>query len=165
MKKNLPFINGLLIIGLILFIAFSYFSPQEKKQVYIDNIKLFNNFKMSKEMNLLHKNKIETQAKKVDSLYQLFQISIQEKKEDKLLQYNLQQENNKLEEYQNYFTTSVSDQVWQRLNGYINDYGELKKYDIILGTSGNGNIMYSKDEFNITEDIIIFANSKYEGVQ
>ncbi len=135
------------------------------KTFYVDNVELFNEFKMSKEMNELHSNKIKKQAKKVDSLYQLFQMSIKEKKEDKLLQYNLQQENTKLEEFQDYFTNSVSEQVWDRLNGYIIDYGKQNDCDIIFGASGNGNIMYSKEDFNITKDIISYANSKYDGIE
>ena len=116
-------------------------------------------------MNTLHTNKINTQAKKVDSLYKLFQISLNAKKEEKLLQYNLQQENIKLEEYQKHFTSTVSEQVWERLNGYIIEYGQENNYEMIFGASGNGNIMYSKEGFDITEQVINYANEKYEGVK
>ncbi|WP_179008689.1 OmpH family outer membrane protein [Winogradskyella forsetii] len=164
MKKILPIFNSIFILIILAFIIVTTFYGN-KRAVYVDNVELFGAFKMSKEMNELHTTKISIQAKKVDSLYQLFQVSVKEKKEDKLLQYNLQQENAKLEEYQAYFKNSVSEQVWSRLNGYVKEYGKLKDYEIILGASGNGNIMYSKDEFNITKDIIIYANTKYDGIE
>lgn len=54
-------------------------------------------------------------------------------------------------------------QVWTQLNSYIESYGDENNYEVIIGMQGNGNVMYVKDQVNVTEDVIAYANKKYEG--
>lgn len=56
-----------------------------------------------------------------------------------------------------------SAKVWKQLNSYLAEYGEENEYDVIIGMQGNGNVMYAKEGVNITEDVITYANSKYNG--
>jgi outer membrane protein len=50
------------------------------------------------------------------------------------------------------------------MSQYINDYGKKNNYDLILGADGSGTLMYSKAKYDISEEIIIFINNKYKGV-
>jgi len=166
MFKALPLINTLLLFCTILFLAFYLTSQVEKNEyVYIDNIKLFNGFNMSKDLSDIHSKKIKQQTKKLDSLYQLFQIDIKSKDENKikLSQQILQKEDEALVAMKQHFSKVVSQQIWDRLNANINEYGKAQQYKIILGTQGGGNIMFADDSVDLTAEVLEYANAKYEG--
>jgi len=120
---------------------------------------------MSKDLSDIHTKKIKSQTKKLDSLYQLFQIDITSKDENeiKLSQQKVQKEDEVLSEMKSYFSKEVSQQIWDRLNVYIDEYGELKGFKIILGTQGGGNIMYADDVVDLTDEMLEYTNTKYEG--
>ena len=75
----------------------------------------------------------------------------------------LQQEDLKLTEMREHFAKEVSQQVWNRLNTYIQEYGKEHNHKIILGTQGDGNIMYADDFNDVTSQLVTYVNSKYEG--
>lgn len=165
-KNTLSVINFALLLGMAIFLAFQIALNSEKKEyVYIDNIKLFNGFNMAKDMSAIHTKKIKGQEKKLDSLYQLFQIDIKTKDENKIRvsQQKVQQEDKALGAMKDYFSKEISQQIWDRLNGYISEYGKAQKCKIILGTQGGGNVMYADESADVTGAILEFANAKYEG--
>jgi outer membrane protein len=51
---------------------------------------------------------------------------------------------------------------WKVINEYIKMYGKESKYKIIHGVDGKGNIMYAKDELNITKEVLDYINQKYD---
>lgn len=164
--KILGVANTVLALGIIIFLAFYITNLSEKKElVYVDNIKLFNGFNMSKDLSDMHNKKINAKKKQVDSLYQQFQFHIkaENQAEMKKTQLVLQNADQQLKEMQQYVSKEVTQQVWNRLNTYIKEYSESKEYTIVLGTQGNGNIMYAKEAIDITAEVIEYANLKYEG--
>ncbi|BDD12872.1 hypothetical protein FUAX_53040 (plasmid) [Fulvitalea axinellae] len=58
---------------------------------------------------------------------------------------------------------TYTDNIWKRLNGYVKEYGEEKGYRFIFGTQGSGNLMYARTEDDITDQVLEYANGKYEG--
>ena len=168
MKNNniLNSVNIVLTLGVVLFLAFYLTSLSEKKEyVYIDNIKLFNGFNMAKDMSDIHTKKIKMQTKKLDSLYQLFQMDIKSKDENiiKLSQQKVQKADEAVSTMKDYFSKEVSQQIWDRLNTYIKEYGKAQEFKIILGTQGGGNVMYGDDAMDVTSSVLEYANLKYEG--
>lgn len=164
--KVLGVANMVLALGIIIFLAFYIANLSEKKEfVYVDNIKLFNGFNMSKDLSDLHNKKIQIQSKQVDSLYQQFQFHIKAKNEAEMknTQQLLQNADQQLNEQKQYVSTEVSQQVWNRLNEYIKEFSKDNGYTIVLGTQGNGNVMYAKEAIDITPAILEYANLKYEG--
>lgn len=164
--KVLGIANLGLALGIIIFLAFYIANLSEKKeQVYIDNIKLFNGFNMSKDLSEMHSKSLQQQGKKVDSLYQQFQFHVEAKNESaiKNTQQLLQAADQELKKLQQYASTEVSKQVWDRLNTYIKDFSVANEYAIVFGTQGNGNVMYAKESIDITKEVLEYANSKYEG--
>jgi len=150
----------------VLFLAFYLTNLSEKKEyVYIDNIKLFNGFNMAKDMSDIHTKKIKKQTQKLDSLYQLFQMDIKSKDENKikLSQQKLQKEDEAFGAMKQHFSKVVSQQIWDRLNTYTNEYGKTQEHKIILGTQGGGNVMFADDSVDITAEVLEYANAKYEG--
>ena len=161
--NKLTLINSLLLIITIctsLFIYFQYKNQQDL--VYIDNIKLFNAFKMTKEIKSIEEAKINKEGKQIDSLYVKLQ-SITDKKEASNLQQQITYRSKAFQELQDNYTQNLSQNVWNRLNVYIKEYAEMNNLKIILGTSGNGNIMYAQEGIDITSQILEFSNQKYEG--
>ena len=155
-----------IITSIIVFSVYLNGKNKHQDYVYVDNVRLFNGFNMSKDMSKIHTKKIKIQTKKVDSLYQVFQLNIKAKfgqEQLKIAQQKLQVEDQKLTEIKQNFSTNVTQQVWDRLNNYIEEYGEAHSYKIILGTQGGGNVMYANDATDITNDILNYANGKYEG--
>jgi outer membrane protein len=53
-------------------------------------------------------------------------------------------------------------QIYGRINEYVNEFGKQNNYEMIFGANGTGNVMYGSSTKNITEEVIIFINKKYE---
>lgn len=177
-KANLwNIINSILIICLFSYILVTTLSQKDdskSKIVYVDNIKLFTDFNMTKDLNKQNEKKYAGKIKVFDSLVNNIKIleqSLQKlktipnskKMEYAKLQKVVVEKDRELAEIREFVKNDVNKKVWKRLNNYINTYGEKRNIDIILGAQGQGNIMYGKDYADITKDFIKFANSKYEG--
>lgn len=55
-------------------------------------------------------------------------------------------------------TTGVLNQI----NSFIEEYGQKKGYDIILGTTTSGNILYGEKYLDITEEVLKDLNASYK---
>lgn len=53
--------------------------------------------------------------------------------------------------------------IWDRINGYVNDYGKKSDFTYIFGANGDGSIMYAEENQDITDEIITIINKKYAG--
>lgn len=176
-KSNLwQLINTVLIITLLSYIAVTAMQKEEVKSkiVYIDNIKIFNGFNMTKDLSKENEKKYAGKIKVFDSLVnkiKAVEINLQKLRtipENKKIEYaKLQkivvEKDKELKEIQTFVKNDLNKKIWKRLNDYIKIYGEKHHIDIILGAQGNGNIMYGKANVDITNTFIKFANNKYEG--
>jgi len=166
-KYTIPVLFGLVVFLLISMIALSVqvLNPKKLEIVYVDNIELFNGFNMSKDLAKINNQKITGQKKKLDSLYAIYTIFKEQKNEEKQLELErqLRKEDQELRKINEHFSKEVSQQVWNRLNQYIKEYGQQNELKIILGTQGNGNIMYTEEGINITTEVLHYVNTKYEG--
>ncbi|WP_299311233.1 OmpH family outer membrane protein [uncultured Aquimarina sp.] len=169
MKKNyttlLVICNFLFLVVISALFSFCFLSRSESTIAYVDNVTLFNGFNMSKDLGKINNGKIIKQKKKLDSLYTIYSIFKEQKNTEKAttLETQLRLEDQELRKINEYFSKEVSQQVWNRLNQYIKEYGESNQYRIILGTQGNGNIMFAREGVDITETVLEYANTKYEG--
>ena len=163
--QRLTILNSILIFSLIIMLLLNYFQDKEHQEiVYIDNVVLFNGFNMTKDIRKVEEAKINKQAKDLDSLYfKLDYISYANDPLSKRLQQQIAYKSKSLQELQDNYTQNLSQSIWNRINGYIKEYGETHSIQIILGTTGSGNVMFAKESIDITEDILEFSNRKYEG--
>ncbi len=53
--------------------------------------------------------------------------------------------------------------VVNQINSFVKSYAETEDYNIILGTTSSGNIMYAKPELDITEVVLKELNTYYIG--
>lgn len=63
----------------------------------------------------------------------------------------------------NELEAKYQENIWNKLNSYVKDYGKEKGYVYIYGLNGSGSIMYAADENDITLPLIEYVNNKYSG--
>jgi outer membrane protein len=158
----LTIINSIVLLSALLFAFFYYLENNHPRTVYLDNVAVFSNFNLAKDLNTIHQKDLNLQKKRVDSFVTILQNTTKSSPNENL-QKQFIFENNKLKEMGEYFTNEVSQQVWSRVNSYVKEFGEQNNYSIVFGTQGNGNIMYADKKLDITTAFIEFANKKYEG--
>ncbi len=162
---RLTLLNSILIVIIIIMVFLNYFQDKEYQElVYIDNMVLFNGFNMTKDIQKVEEAKINKQAKELDSLYmKLESLSGVNDAWSKNLQQQIANKSKSLQELQDHYTRNLSQTIWNRMNGYIKEYGDTHNLTVILGTTGAGNVMFAKESIDITQDVLEFSNRKYEG--
>ncbi len=157
-------INSIILLIIMVFGLFFYISKNQKDIVYIDNVKLFNGFNMTKDIKQIEEAKINRQGKELDSLYAIYKtITDKEVPAFKNLQQQIAYKSKAFQKLQDNYTHNLSSNVWNRLNDYIKEYAQANNLKIILGANGNGNLMFGEASIDITSQIIEFSNKKYEG--
>lgn len=99
------------------------------------------------------KIKIDSQGGKDKELIKTFQLN-----RDLFLQ-----KKQEFDEANGQMAKEYNDQIWTQLNQYLSDYGKDKGYTYIFGADGGGAIMYADEGVDITEDVIVYVNSRYQG--
>jgi outer membrane protein len=160
-SKFLPVLNSVLIIGLALFCAYMVFNKKEAI-VYADSVKLFNGFEMTNEMRAIGENKMKEKRTAIDSLIANYQ-SLEDKESDasKSLQNRIVLLNKELQQFQQSYFNSVNDQISDRLDAYMKEFGKAKGLKIILGS----NVLYAEDSIEITDEALQYINQRYNGLQ
>lgn len=129
--------------------------------VYVDNIKLFEAFNMTKEMKKRGEVQFLSQKNRLDSMYKsIIKLPI-DKQESMSKQFVL--ERNELEQITQQFAIQESEKIWKRLNEYIKEYSSNKSYKIVLGSTNQQQVLYADSDADITNDLITFVNKRYEG--
>ena len=159
----LSIINSLLGVGLLISLFVFWSANNKSTTVYVDNVVLFSKFNLANDLKSMHMEELKQQKTKIDSLVAVLQGKDTAQEPDEALNMQYVNESRKLQQMESYLSQDLNEKVWSRLNTYIKEYGETHNYDIIMGTQGNGTIMFGTPELDITEKIIEYANNKYEG--
>ena len=53
--------------------------------------------------------------------------------------------------------------VLNQVNSFVEEYGKSNNYDIILGTTLSGSILYGRETIDITEELLQELNKQYRG--
>jgi outer membrane protein len=61
--------------------------------------------------------------------------------------------------------TKMTEAVVNKVNAYLKEYGEDAGYDLILGATSGGNILYGIDGIDITQDVLKGLNATYTAPQ
>jgi outer membrane protein len=145
----------------------------KEKIIYVDTGKLVSEFLLAKELNTKMDEIVKARKSITDSLYrEMKKLTLDVKMEkgkdvEKLKKLaTLEDEYNyKFQEFEkSNKQTSVEymDRVWGQLNQYVNEFGKKNGCIYILGANGQGNIMFAKEDKNITTDLIQYVNERYE---
>jgi len=144
--------------------------------VYVQNLKLYSEFDLAKELDAELQSFSKVKTRELDSLTLVFDNMTSQFEQLEEIPANAYQNYNDLrnvilfreKNYQEELVSISQDydqQIWERINGYVTDYAKEKDYDFILGASGDGNLMFAKDTLDITDELIIYCNSNYNGTE
>lgn len=159
----------------ILAVAFCIFWTlrSSKKIAYVNTIQLYDSFKLKKELeekfskvqlarqNLLDSIKFRIQYVSIKGAA----LSEQEKMQVNDLQRSYLYKEKEFSDENAATMQQYSDQIWKQINQYVNDYGKKHGYDLILGATGEGNIMFARTEEDITKNVSEYINRRYAGAQ
>jgi outer membrane protein len=153
-----------LMFGVLISCAGETAKEVSDQVVFMENATVFESFEMKKDYDKIMEKEMTVESSLLDSLGVL--LNQAQGGSDSLVVYKLRRDyymaeqifNEKFEEFSTQFTAEVN----ERLNSYIEEFGKAKKYPIILGSAGQGNVMYVEKSKNITDDLIKFINSKYK---
>lgn len=171
--KNLKVpILWVMLIGLVIYNGINAFVVVDQHYTYVENETLFSEFELTRVYEIkLDKIKQERQSV-LDSLELRIRteqtVLSENSDETEILAYKqmvLEYEaaNQRFEQQNQSLMAQYDDIIWKQLNAYVTSYGEEKGYQMILGVSGKGNVMYANGSLNVTEELIDYVNEKYEG--
>lgn len=166
--------KNILVLSFLSLLMLTACNNQGQKIGYIEVFKVYDEFELKKIKETEFKQ-VENQRKLVlDSLRLNLQmlenkLKLQSKvtKEQEALfgnkynQYQLKEreltENNKA------LAAKLEDEIFTQLNQYVKEYGDENGYDFILGGNGSGTIMQAKESNDLTEEMIQYVNSRFNG--
>ena len=92
-------------------------------------------------------------------------MSVQKRAE---VEADLQQKNQQLQARQQQASQQLqlenqinSEAITKKVDSFVSIYAAEKGLGLVLGTSGNGTVMYGDDTLNITQQILEILNNEY----
>ncbi|MEO1053053.1 MAG: OmpH family outer membrane protein [Bacteroidota bacterium] len=157
----------------------SIYSFQKSKIAYVRSHDLIYAYDGTKEaMTAFNDKKSQWQAN-VDTLRTSFQravdmynkeypkLSLQEKQ---LRETGLQRQQQQWESYALAIEQKIEEEddkmmqaILNQVNSSIKAYGEQNGYDVILGTTTSGSVLYGRESMDITDELIKVLNRQYQG--
>ena len=162
--KKLPFINSVVIFLLFCVLAFPYFFTSEET-VYVDNIKLFDGFNMTKEMKKIGEKEFNSRKMILDSLYSKLQSNTVSETDKKQIMPQFVKGKEELEQFNRNFAGEESLKIWARIHDYVTDFSKENHYKLVLGSENKNTVLSASDEVDVTNKLIYYINNKYEGIK
>jgi len=145
---------------------------------YVRSADLIYGFDGMKEAHLQQQKTSDDMKSRLDTLQLDFQrtvnqynsdypkLSKQERVErEKLLslqQDNLRNYSQKIQENIKQQDEKLTQGVLNQVNAFVEEYSKKKGYDIVLGTTSSGNILYATDNMDITQEVTQALNEQYK---
>lgn len=174
MKNNY---KTVLIFGLLILLSISLYllySGDKAKTAFVKNSDLYNEFDLKKELETKlatvknHRkvilDSLVTQLKMASTELQFSKV--QDEKEIKKFEIQKQAYMAKQQEFEedtDRLAEQYSAQIWKQINQYVTDFGKEQGYTYIYGASGDGALMYAKEDLDLTKELIVYINLKYKG--
>ncbi len=147
------------------------------KTAYIDTEKLMKEYQESKDFEAKYKAMSDRMQNELDSDMKAFQRDVQDlqqnaqskgmewarNREAELSRRQLtlqQKEQNYMKKFQEEGAVE-RDSMVSKMKAFIKDYGKDKNFDYVFGTGDAATVLYAKDSYNITEDILKLMNEAY----
>ncbi|MFT4832358.1 MAG: outer membrane protein [Psychroserpens sp.] len=151
---------------------------QQNKIVFVDNVKLMDEYQEKVDMESKFKLMAETLNKKRDSISQAFQMEAQtfQTKADNMpedqaqKEYGMLQQRGQLigqqlqqQEQQLQSTSQIEmDSIISTVKKEIKAFGKDKGYTFILGGGEGGSVLYGIEAKNVTKEVLAILNEKYK---
>ena len=166
MLKNklniLMLLNSLSIVLIAIFVFYNY-NSKSKTIVYVDNSKLFEEFRMTKEMKTIGEKEFTTKKIFLDSLYAKLQENIGEQ-EKEILMKEFVSKREEFDQFNQNFVVVESDKIWSRINSYAKDFSKENNYKLVIGSNNKQDILFADESIDVTKEFLDYLNKKYSGL-
>lgn len=159
MEKNIFYLIVTLLVGYLFYINYT-----QPKIAFIKSEILINEFAGMKEAKQIYQQKRQQWQANIDTLradYQRHQSNNASKEKLAALNQNIQNYSATVEQLSREEDIKKTEAILEQINVFIEKYGEENGYDIILGTTPNGNILYGRDAIDITDELLEALNRAY----
>lgn len=172
--------KSILVFGLILALASCEKAAEQKdfKTAYVDTSNLLEEYTEAKDIEAKYKSKGEEMGKQLEAEVARFRSeasSFQKNAQTYGPQWAQQKgaELQKKEQELSYAQQAILRQLQEEsgkemdslvkdVKKFIIDYGKEKGYNYIYGTGDAASVLYAKEEYDITKEIIKLLNDKYK---
>lgn len=143
-----------------------YFSLTKSAQKvgYVLNAQLLKGYKGTEDVQRSISKKFENTRFQMDSLKAVYMKLSEVKQSSRELEIRKAQIKNSLERMtseEQEVSLNAEGQLWNQINSHVSAFGKANKYSMIIGASGNGNLMFADSTLNVTSQVIEFMNQKY----
>lgn len=151
----------------------------EFKTAYVDSSKLMKEYEEVKDIDSKYKIQSEEKGKALQGEIEKFQQEVQNFQNNAASKgqawaqqkgSELQRKEQELQYKQQSILQGLQvesakemDSIVKKVKGYIGDYAKKKNLDYVFNTEEASTIVYGKDQYNITDEIIKELNAKYKG--
>ncbi len=155
--KVLLYLVSILLLGIIILeIKEKFF---DKKISYVDINQLVENYKLKKDLEGLATNNLYAIKNVIDSLSAIKKINPADSGQ---LSRQIENAQQAFQQYYSQSNQEITKKVWERLNPIINDFGKERGYEMIIGATGTGTLLYADKAHDVTEELAKYINDKYE---
>jgi outer membrane protein len=153
-------------------------SCNQTKIGYVNVENLMKDYKATKVLETQLKTKQEKISRQLDSLQTPFKVKVQNyyqsaqkmsaskrakvekelQQEQQMLQLNQQQAAKQLQDE----NKAESEKITKRVDSLVENFAKANGYKLILGTSGNGTVMYGDTTLNVTKKILVMLNADFD---
>ncbi len=135
-------------------------TSSDKPTVIIDSFKVFEGFQLKKDYDIKIEKEFAGEKAQLDSMGYKFN-TLKNPLEIDALKKQFVIKKQQFDEKFQAVSQKYTNEVYERLNTYIKKFGKNNNYGIIIGSNGQGNVMYRDDAMDVTEKLITFINEKY----
>lgn len=158
-----------------------YVFLNQNKSAYVYNAQILEKYKGVVELRAQYQEQLGSWQANMDTLTTTFKSEVMQferdknkmssaqkasienylsKRQEELYQYKAALEKKAKEEEMKYNKTLLD-----QINKYTIEYGKESDYEYIFGVTEDGNILYGQDAKDITEEVLLYLNQKYEGTK
>lgn len=175
MKKIILTLLITITIGVV---WIAYKVTKTSKIAYVRSADLIYSYEGMKEAQLKQEKKTMELKSNLDTLQVNFQKAINQynqdfaklTKEEKFQREKLLGvQQNQLKDYSQTVEETIKKQddqltqgVLNQVNSFVEEYSKKKGYDLVLGTTSSGNILFATESMDITNEVLTALNSQYK---
>jgi len=153
-------------------------TKEDVKTAYIDTSVLIEKYEKFKDEDEKFRVKSQEMGRPLENKLKNFQYEAQNFQRDAQVkgmawaqqkgaelqrrEQELQMEQNALMQQIQVESDSIRVTLIKSIKDYIKDYGKKNGYDYIYGTGDNATILYAKDGYDITEDVLKLLNDEFK---
>ncbi|WP_158626849.1 OmpH family outer membrane protein [Flavobacterium sp. GT3R68] len=156
-------VNSILICLLIAIFVFNILGSN--KIVYVDNIKLFDGFNMTKEMKRVGEKEFNARKSVLDTLYFKLQSPAISETDKKVMMQQFIQGKEELEQFNQNFGGEETSKIWARIHSYSEEFSKTNNYDLVIGSENKRSVLFADGDVDVTNELLTYINKKYEGLK